>query len=125
MVPIMARSQPRSQAATVVLAALATHRLTRLLVTDRILEAPRTRLQEVAEARWAARRGITLDMEEPHWHSPAAFWLSCPWCAGLWVAAAVVAALAAGPHPPAHPVLLALAASSITGLLSGLEPEES
>lgn len=119
----MTRASARP-APLLLLVGLATHRLTRLLIVDRILEGPRTRIQEAAEARWAARRGITLDPDSEAWHSPLAYWLSCPWCCGLWVATAVVGALRAGPRRPAHPVLLALGASSITGLLFGLEPEE-
>lgn len=103
---------------------LATHRLTRLLIADEITAGLRVRVQEAAEARWARRRGTAVDPADPDYHSPLAFALSCPWCASVWVAAALVTGLrAAGTRLP-NPALLALAASSITGLLASLEPEE-
>lgn len=101
------------------LVCLATHRLTRLLVTDEITTPAREALQNRAEARWATGTGRTPPADE--WGSRIAYLLSCPWCASVWVAAAVVAALAAAGHAPAHPLLLTLAASTVTGLLTGLE----
>lgn len=113
-------AQPRP--APVLLLALATHRLTRLVTTDTITAPARERIQDAAEARWAARTGHPISAE--HWGSRIAYALSCAWCSSMWVAAGLVAVMTAAGHPPAHPVLTALAASSVTGLLAALEPQE-
>lgn len=105
----------------VILIMLATHRVTRLIVKDHVTEPVRTRLQVGAERRWATRHP-TLARVTPQdrWGSPLAFWLSCPWCVGLWVAAAVTGATWPIARFPV-PVLVALAASTATGLIAELE----
>ena len=99
---------------------MATARLTRLLTADRITEPARTAAQERLEAAWAARTGTILDPQATTYRSPAAYVLSCPWCMSIWVAAGIVTALSIGGHPPEHPILLTLAASTVAGLLAGL-----
>lgn len=62
---------------TLILAALATARLTRLVTTDRITEAPRLGLVNAAMAR--------------DWDL-AAYLLTCPWCVSIYTGAGVGAA---------------------------------
>ena len=99
-----------------VVAALAVHRLTRLIVADTVLDPVRWRLL----ARWPAddttftADWVTVDdtttggapvveldtpglwaATEPHWLGTL---ITCVWCASMWVAAAVTVVLwAAGP----------------------------
>lgn len=81
----------------------AAHRLTRLITEDQI---PLGHLRERVLSRWPG--------------SLIAEWMTCPWCAGLWVAVGVAAARRHGSRwwGPAARVL---ATSSITGLLSEWE----
>lgn len=128
--------------ALIVVYALAVARVTRLVVEDRITEAPRERL-----ARWLWARSIPkLDVSrrqprEPHlpereirriiareWSTAGAepplsvYLLSCPWCASIYVAA-VAAPLAYfwGASPWLLVPALALAFSYVTGFLAGKE----
>lgn len=79
--------------------AIATYRLTRLVQEDSLLDRPR----EWVLDRWGHRKAAEL--------------VTCPWCAGVWVAAGVVAARVL--FPRAWPVCArVLAASAVTGLLS-------
>ena len=79
---------------------LAVHRLTRLIVEDRILDDART--------AWFER------------HDPATtklgYLVTCPWCTGFWVSAAAVAARAAAPRIWGT-VARVLALSSAAGIL--------
>lgn len=92
---------------TLLVAALATARLTRLITTDRITQAPR---------QWALRRlasdGLT------------AYLIVCDWCASVYVGAAVAAAGAwAGSWPWTWATPLALAFSYVAGYLARGESE--
>jgi hypothetical protein len=99
---------------TVVLVCLATHRLTVLVVSDRLLEKPRTVLQRRFESARERRTGtVTRDT----WQSPLAYLLGCPWCASIWVGGAVVAVTALTVGVPL-PWLTWLTASSVTGVLA-------
>jgi len=80
---------------------LAVHRLTRLLVEDKITEPVRERLSANAEGRLA-------------------YFVTCPWCVSMWVAAGWAALTAAAPTVAA-PAGAALAWSSLTGLLASAE----
>jgi Protein of unknown function (DUF1360) len=82
---------------------LAVYRLTRLLVQD---EA------SLPLRRWAAER--------PEPSGPLTYFLSCPWCMSVWVAAGWAGLVAAAPAVAA-PVGAALAWSAVAGLLSSLE----
>jgi hypothetical protein len=86
---------------TLIVGGLAVHRLTRLLVEDKIAEPVRDRLTANAEGRLA-------------------YFVTCPWCVSVWVAGAW-AALAVAAPPVAVPVGAALAWSSLTGLLASVE----
>lgn len=98
----------------VVLVALATARITRLVISDRVTGRPRRAVQDWSEARWEGRQGREPDPNE--WQSPVAYLLSCPWCMSVWVGAAVTAATDLVTDVPL-PVLTALAASMVTGVI--------
>lgn len=80
--------------------ALAVFRVTRLIVEDEITADLRS--------AWFER------------HDPAAtklgYLVTCPWCTGFWVSAAVVAARAAAPKAW-NPVAKVLALSAVAGIL--------
>lgn len=89
-------------ALTVVLVALATYRVTRLVTADRITEPVRA---------WAERRGARVG-----------YLATCDWCLSVWVAPAPAAVAVALPgNRVVLGVLVALAASAVTGLLSIVE----
>jgi hypothetical protein len=67
----------RTDPTTVALDALASYRLTRLLVSDGIIDRPRGALMERLRRR---ERHKLVELIE------------CPWCTGFWVALGVVAA---------------------------------
>lgn len=90
---------------TLVIAALAVARLTRLVTTDRITEAPRN---------WVLRRLPT----ESLW----AYLLVCGWCMSIYMAAVVVALLVWGPAWVTW-VLAGLAFSYVAGWLASKESE--
>lgn len=89
------------------LAVLATHRLTRLVVQDHLTEDIRRRLQ--------ARLPEKL-----------AYLIGCPWCASFWLGGAVAVATTVAPRSRlVSAAVLALAASTITGLIaSHLDPPD-
>lgn len=90
---------------TLLVGALATARLTRLVTADRITQAPRTWLQ------------IRLDPD-----GLAAYLLTCDWCASVYTGAGVAALLAWGPGWSVW-VLTALAFSYTAGWLAARESE--
>ncbi|MCL7377471.1 DUF1360 domain-containing protein [Streptomyces sp. 35G-GA-8] len=93
---------------TLVLAALATARLTRLITADRITEAPRN---------WIIRR---LPRE-----SLLSYLLVCAWCSSIYVGAGMgVAWWAWGGDRWFAAATAALAFSYVTGWLSGRESGE-
>lgn len=93
----------------VVLYVLAVYRLTRLLVADTIplIAGPRD---------W-----ITDHPRTPH---SIAYLVNCPWCTGVYVAAALLAGLDwLTDHVVPVPLFLALTASAVTGLIATVEPD--
>lgn len=89
-----------------VLDALATYRVTRLIVEDDVPLGP---------ARdWVTRRWPDSKLTEL---------IGCPWCASMYVAAAVVTARATAPRAWAH-FATVLAMSAATGLLSTWETRD-
>jgi len=80
---------------------LAVYRLTRLLVADKITERPRMALADAASGRLA-------------------YFVTCPWCVSVWVAAAWVALVLLAPSV-ALVAGVVLAASAAAGLLSSWE----
>lgn len=91
-----------SAALLVLLAVLATARVTRLVNADTILDGPRA---------WITRRlgsGHTL-----------VYFVQCPWCVSIWAGAAVAAATYAWhAYGAVQVLLLLLAASYVTGSLA-------
>lgn len=104
----------------VVLIALTTYRLTRLIVDDRISKPVVDRVQEWAERRWIAKRPDS-DTNSDQWQSSVAYLFSCPWCVSVYVAGAVTVVVDAWFEPVALPVLVAVVASGVTGLLATAE----
>lgn len=109
---------------TCVLLILATYRITKLIVDDRIARPLRDPLQNAAERRWQRKhpdhppeKGCGEDGDE--WCSSIAYLLSCPWCMSIWVAGALVSITDVFIVGVPLPVLTALAASGVTGFLSG------
>lgn len=92
-------------AITLIAAALATARITRLVTTDRITHAPR---------RWVLSR---LDQE-----GLMAYLITCDWCASVYAGAGVAAVLWAAPAWAVWP-LYALAFSYVAGWLARGEME--
>jgi hypothetical protein len=85
-----------------VVVALATYRVTRLVTADRITERLRV---------WVEKRGTMLG-----------YLVTCDWCLSVWVAPAPTAlALWFPGNRLVALVLVALAASGVTGLLSLVE----
>lgn len=82
--------------------ALATHRLTRLLVDDVIFDRPRRRIDRALhEAGWERAREI----------------LRCSWCAGIWVGGAVAVARTVAPRPWGW-AARALACADVAGIVA-------
>jgi hypothetical protein len=81
--------------------ALAVYRLTRLLVEDKIAEPVRDRLAEDAEGRLA-------------------YFVTCPWCVSMWVAAGWAGLTVAAPAASVTAGAV-LAWSAVSGLLSSWE----
>ena len=85
---------------TFLLITLAAYRLTRIITVDKVTERPRA---------WAEDRAADG-------HPKLAYFVTCPWCVSMYVAAAVVAItdlIASVPLPG----LQALAASTVCGLI--------
>lgn len=80
--------------------AAAVFRLTRLVTSDAITERFR---------RWAVRRQGD--------HKRLAYFLTCPWCVGFWMAVAVAALVTLWPTGAAY-IVLVLSWSTVTGLLA-------
>lgn len=92
---------------TLLIAVLATYRLTRLVTTDRITEAPRN---------WIIRK---LPRE-----SLISYWLVCDWCASIYTGVIVAGAWWEWGGTEVYTVAtLTLALSSATGFLTRLESE--
>lgn len=92
---------------TLIIAALATYRITRLITTDRLTEAPR---------HWIIRR---LPAE-----SLVSYLLVCNWCSSVYAGAAVAGAWWAWGDTVAYTaVTVALALSAAAGFLTRLESE--
>jgi len=100
-----------------VLLTFATHRVTRLVTRDYI---PLVRLP---------REWIDRKLGSEHWF---AYLTQCDWCSGVWVSAALTTGLALYTTNVMHQswfpwtvwVLVGLSASSLTGLIANMEPEE-
>lgn len=105
----------------VLLLALATHRITRLLVRD---ELPLVKVPRDALAHWLDPRDNNGDPAEP---SPLgglgraiAYLVECDWCMSVWVGGGLVWATTATVGLP-YPWLVWPALSTITGLMAAGE----
>lgn len=102
----------------VALIVLATYRITRFIVDDKLAQPVVSRVQEWAEGRYLAKRDATATDE---YQSHIGYLFSCPWCVSIYVAGVTVAIVDAWFEPVALPVLVALMASGVTGLLATAE----
>lgn len=93
--------------AQLVVDALASYRLTRLIVEDKITDGIREKV------RHAAMRSV----DSPGTAAKINTLLSCPWCVGWWVACGVVVARKVAPRIW-EPVATALALSATTGIIA-------
>lgn len=109
----------------------AAYRLTRLLTKDGILNGPRARLIAWSYGETHLPRGdhAQVRLQEVAWHRQVmdddappklAELVTCRWCVGMYVAAAVVAARRVAPGVW-DPIARALTASAAAALLAGLE----
>lgn len=90
---------------TVVLTVLAVARVTRMITQDRIFDAPRN-----AVIRWLTQRP---------WGELPSYLLLCDWCSSVYVGAAGAGAYWVwGETMPYMVIVLALAASHVTGILA-------
>lgn len=80
-----------------VVVALAAFRLTRLVAVDEVTHRPR---------QWLSGKSTT-----------AGYWITCPWCVGFWICAALLGAVLLWPTPTAYACLV-LSWSSVVGVLS-------
>jgi hypothetical protein len=87
--------------------ALAAYRLTRLFISDGVLERPRRATRASLEQR-GHRKMLQLS--------------ECPWCLGMWIAGAVVLVRRVAPATWS-PVATALALSATSGLLASFVRE--
>jgi hypothetical protein len=104
----------------VALATLATYRVVRLVITDKITEPIFDRIRFGLERRWYAKHGP--EGSDTHFNSKMAFLLSCPWCLGFWVSGVttVVVSMAYGLD---YPILTWLAMSTVVGFLGRIDGE--
>jgi hypothetical protein len=104
----------------VALATLATYRVVRLVITDKITEPIFDRIRFGLERRWYAKHGP--EGSDTHFNSKMAFLLSCPWCLGFWVSGVttVVVSMSYGLD---YPILTWLAMSTVVGFLGRIDGE--
>jgi uncharacterized protein DUF1360 len=111
---------------------LVAFRLTRLWIDDMLPPLPRIRdaVQAWAERGWE-RRGITGDIHDEKasarsyrvWRLSAgqpavAYLVTCYWCSGFWIGAAVVLAASLIPATPWALIAAPFALSAVVGLLA-------
>jgi hypothetical protein len=110
----------------VLLIFLATHRLTRLAIADEVpvVKVPRDaliRFLDPTPQMVAAQPSL-----RGHWGNKGralAYLLECPWCMSTWTGGAIVFATDLFMSVPA-PILVWIAASSVTGLIANLEARQ-
>lgn len=81
---------------------LAAHRITRLIVTDEILDRPRAHVMEA--------------LHTAGWHK-AQDGLRCPWCVSVWVAVGVLTCRTLLPRVW-RPVAYGLAVADVAGIIN-------
>lgn len=97
----------------VALISLAAFRATRWIIHDEFTQPVGDRLRLHFEAKWEAKHGVNHGEE---WASKVAYLLSCYWCLGFWISG-LTTLITWLIVPVPYPVLTALAASAVTGLL--------
>lgn len=113
----------------VILLFLAAHRVTRLVTRDTIFERPD---ESHRGFLWGPRTWTVEHLERlgpVGWK--LAYLIGCDWCAGLWVSGLLTTGLALYSTRVMHQswwpwpiwVLVALAASTVTGLIAQHEPD--
>lgn len=107
------RDRGRESAVDLVVDALAVHRLTRMVIEDRV---PLGWLRSSIVRRAYAKRENDATGGQPY----VVELLSCPWCMSVWVAFGVAVVRRFVPRVW-RPLAQVLAASSVTGLLAGWE----
>lgn len=102
-----------------VLLALASYRVTRIVTTDKITERFFDRIRFGLERRWQEKNDGGSDT---HFNSGLAYMLSCPWCLGFWVSGAgtLLVSLVYGLD---YPILTWLAVSTIVGFLGSIDSD--
>lgn len=100
----MPRRPEHDDPVDLVLGALAVHRLTRLVVDDKITEPLRERVTGAGD-------------DEPE---GLAYFVTCPWCVSMWVAGGWLALRTIAPRT-ARALGTVLASSSVAGLLASWE----
>ncbi len=110
--------------------ALSTFRLTRLVTADTLLDGPRDAIVRWSyEAKGRSDDGPPMPDVPGEWSGWAmgddrapkpAVLVTCRWCASVWIGFGVVAARRFAPRAW-EPVARALALSAVASLLSGLE----
>lgn len=108
------------EAGLLVLGALASYRITRLVTTDKIAEPFTERIRWFFERRWEAKHPEAVPGDE--WNSKLAFLLSCPWCLGFWVSGVVTVILSVA-YGLNYPILTWLAMSTVVGFLGRIDSE--
>lgn len=111
--------------------ALAAARLTRLAVADKITEPVRDRWIEAAYTAAGRAEQHRRDADQFGWSDVVAcdpnpprlaYLATCPWCAGVWISAAVVAVRRAAPRAWT-PVAAALAVAELGSARAAREAE--
>lgn len=112
----------------ILLVVLTVHRVTRLVISDTFppIGVPRDRIINWwdPDDEWLARRPDAT----PHWGAlgrSLRYLFTCPWCMSVWVGGGLIWALDAWWQPIPAPLLVWAAASSVTGLLAGIEDKLS
>lgn len=117
-------------ALTILLLFIATHRITRLIVEDKIplMKWPRDKICDYLDPQGSEqyKHSLAAAPGSPWglFGESIAYLLTCPWCMSVWVGAGLTWLVAAtsGIHLPWSTwVLVAASASSITGFLAERE----
>lgn len=102
-----------------VLLCLATYRVTRFVIDDQLAQPVVSKIQGRFERRFDAKHPDRADPTK--WQSQVGYLLSCPWCLSIYVGAIIIGLTCWLSYDVPRPVLVWLAASGVTGLLSTYE----
>jgi hypothetical protein len=114
------------EAGLLVIGALASYRITRLVTTDKITEPIFEPLRQWFEDRWIRKHYPEYVPDavraSDEWQSKLAFLLSCAWCLGFWVSGMVTVILSVA-YGLNYPILTWLAMSTVVGFLGNIDSE--